>query len=183
MTERSELLLAAKAGLDVLKRLIRHSDKRRSGGFYVDIDDVVRLEEIESEARLIIKCLEAAGVNDDQPKGAPYANTGRCSPEIQTNSFKWGAVGAFINDATQSTVNEADKVAQLMQSAATAMRDACVEKVKAMRDEWRREADSREEFQFANDRLKRSAQANAADWIITALESLTLHQVEQEKQS
>lgn len=66
--------------------------------------------------------------------------------------------------------------------AGTAMRDACVEKVKAMRDEWRREADSREGFQFANDRLKRSAQANAADWIITALESLTLHQVEQEKQ-
>lgn len=39
-----------------------------------------------------------------------------------------------INDASQSIVNEADKVGQLMQTAATAMRDVCVEKVKALPD-------------------------------------------------
>lgn len=105
--------------------------------------------------------------------------------ELLRNIRKWlimPSTDGIERTAWPELVAQIDTTLHESNDAATAMHNACVEKVKAMRDEWRREADSREEFQFANDRLKLAAQANAADWIITALQSLTLDQVEQEKQ-
>lgn len=74
-----------------------------------------------------------------------------------------------INDAAQSIVNEADKVAQLMQAAATRMRDKCVRLVE----------DSAPALNAAGD----SATIGPIMLnLIEKMESLTLDQVEKEKQ-
>lgn len=73
-----------------------------------------------------------------------------------------------------------DLSGQSAQNAATAMRGLCVEKVKELADSWAKSAedqwDERPDLAFdAAERLK------AAGDIITALESLTLDTVKQEK--
>lgn len=122
-----------------------------------------------------------------------YRNDGSCERVIQDALRRFSPLDSDSQAAAPRTDRDAERVAmegikeglrQRDQRAATAMRDKCVEKVKALRGQWHdqyvaadsstREALVRKEMLFA--------QCCAARDIIKELESLTLDQVKPEKQ-
>lgn len=84
-------------------------------------------------------------------------------------------VDVATNDDPATSLSKLHKIQHV---AATRIRDKCVEKVKAMRDEWESKRNGLEPFSKMRNRY--DAAFCAANEIITALRSLTLDQVSSE---